>query len=298
MAVAEKPMRMPPGPNDVPTSYLASPPTPGGALDRVLARRVPPTTGTGYEAALVARARVTPRTLHSRGHDSLGAHSVEVWTHPVPASPEGISFGGPLLHTPAEALVSSPSPDAWFHLLPNWVTRDALSSLRLVFRAALTDRRDIWIPGLPAADIWGHPGESLSDFRARMQPRLDQAAAMAGSGTHLDARIGAEQPLWDKKRAQLRELLEMDRRELAALKAQGADPKALARKTDAIKVRIAEFKQLERARTDALSELEWQALDAKTKAVERLGAAELVEARIAPQDVEVTWLGIVWVPDR
>lgn len=120
----------------------------------------------------------------------------------------------------------------------------------------------------------GLPGESLDAFRARLKPELD--ARVAERLAQLEAQQAPERGHWDKRLAELKELLAYDQRELVELRRTALDPAALRRAEDRARLRIDKYKQAKSMRQALVTAADRARVEAELWALEVLAGCTLL----------------------
>lgn len=254
-------------------------------------------TGDGaaidYRPALLARARVTWRPDRAV---SWRTADVDALLFPLPDAPDWARWAvDRLASLPEQAVLTSQQRPARFANLPAWL--DSVTMVRAAERAferALTDRPRLEVPRCVPLDRWGDPGEPLPAFYNRLAAELRVSCAQLSEEKRWAREHQRE--MLDKRVTDVREALEMDRREIALLKEQGAEAEILARVERAIRGRMDEYREKVRQRDDVLGALDLELANVELDALGKLEKAELVDARLDVDKVTPRWLGVLWIP--
>jgi len=177
---------------------------------------------------------------------------------------------------------------------PAWVRDGAqVAQARELFEKSVTARQNIVLPVCPPLNFWGQPGEGLEAFRMRLGPMIGQARDMGLD--KLERSKDLQASIMDRKVAEMKELLEMDRRELAHFRATG-DAEALKKATIRTQMRIEKYKELQATREKFVGLAQRDIADVEFSALDKLEAAELRAITVQPQRSDIVWLGILWIP--
>lgn len=164
---------------------------------------------------------------------------------------------------------------------------------RELFRGSVGSRQNIIVPVCPPLNFWGNPGETLENFRARLTSLVGNARNRGLDKAERSRDM--QTALLDRQVSELKELLEMDRRELAMLRQQG-DADGLRKATLRAQVRMEKYKELQATRTKFVDLAQRDMADIEFSALDKLEAAELRGVTVQPEHVEVLWFGVLWIP--
>jgi hypothetical protein len=129
-------------------------------------------------------------------------------------------------------------------------------------------------PACPPLRRFGEPGESLDAFRARLLPELQ--TRIAERLARLEAVQAPERTHWDRRLAELKELLACDRRELVALRTASSDAAEIRRAEDRARLRIEKYKQAQSLRADLVKAADNERFEAELWSLEMLAACTLL----------------------
>ncbi len=251
-------------------------------------------TSIAYRPALLARARVTWRPENVA---TWRNSDVDALLYPLPDAPDWARWGiDRLLPLPEQAVLTTAQTPARWTTLPSWL--DSVTMVRAAERAferALSDRPRLPVPRCAPLDRWGDPGETLPTFYNRVAGELRVSCAQVSE----EKRWAREQQreMLDKRVADVREALEMDRREIGLLKQQGSDPEDLERVNRAVRGRMGEYRDKVRQRNEILEALDLELANVELDALAKLEKAEIVDVRLDVDKVDARWLGILWIPN-
>jgi ribosomal protein L16/L10AE len=244
-----------------------------------------------YRPALMARATVTLEAVDGVGR--LEGGTIARILYPAPAAAAELSWEVPDAVVDDAWLRPAPAAGARFADPPAWLTSPlALGEARAAFERTLRSAAAVWVPACPPMSLFGRPGEALAEFRARLGDGL-RATAERSVG-RLEGLRDMQEGAYEQRLEELRELLEMDQRELALLDKAS---EAYRRASESTKLRIQRFRALAATRDQALSGLARDAAAVEFSALDKLVACKLVAMRVGSTGVRSPWLGVVWVPD-
>lgn len=248
--------------------------------------------GRRYHPSLFVRARLTWHTPDGKNIDG-GSYTRLVF--PLPFLPSAVEWlDGPADLAPT-SLRTDPEPGLRYGPVPEWMSSvAAVDRLQTRFVETLTAKGRGHIPACPELDAWGHPGESLDTFKARVAERL-QRATQNVIARHNDG-WEIQRDHWDARIADLKEQLQMDQRELKWLRETG-EPDRIRMLEDGIRIRMKEFKAAQRQRAESLLDVDSAAADAEFAAMDKLASCQMIEVTLKPGDIAIEWFGILWVPE-
>jgi len=246
-----------------------------------------------YRPALMAQANLAFQ-VQDVGVVAGGAATRLVF--PVPEAPGAVSWMMADARLAPEHLEHTPQPGAIFSSPPRWLHSPAdRERAHDLFVRTLLSTQTARIPACPPLGRYGEPGESLDAFRARLASLL--AVATDRVLERQGGRRAVEESIWDRQIEEMRELLEMDRRELAQLRASG-DGAAFERANFRVKHRMARYRELLATRDKFLGLQDRAMADTEFAAMDHLEACRLVDVTLRPQGVEALFFGILWVPNQ
>ncbi|MCA9517458.1 MAG: ATP-binding protein [Myxococcales bacterium] len=262
--------------------------------DALAVTAIDPLARLVYRPALLVEAVVS---LRAPNGDQLPSILVRRVASPLAESPGRTTWSGPEASFRAEHLRTAPEhADALYAPLPGWVGSPAdRERARERFVATLASTARATVPACPPLSRYGEPGETLDHFRARLAPLLSEASARAVD--KIGGQRAVEAAIWDKQVAEMKELLTMDKRELAFVKEQG-DAQAVERVTRRAQFRIEKYKELVKKREEFLALHDRRSADAEFAAMDHMAACELVTVALDARHVEKPTLTLVWVPNR
>lgn len=247
-----------------------------------------------YRAAILARAAVDLRTPD--GH-ALSEGELTRLVHPLPLLPSGVDWTRYSVGIDDRWLRSVPEPDARFEPLPAWLDDEAdVARARERLLDALAAQAALEVPACPPLSTYGAPGEELAVFRDRLARQLGRAAENIRAEAAGDRDLQAS--ALDREIAELRELLAMDRRELAWLAEKGAEESRVRMARDKTRLHMEDYKRLRRARAEALGAYDERLADTEFSAMDKLAACRMVRLVADRDRIAVRWFGILWVPER
>jgi len=189
------------------------------------------------------------------------------------------------------------APDSYEHLsLPAWVQSPAdceRAKDRLRTDIAASER--MVVPFCPALNRFGEPNETVEDFRHRLAIELGRATQSALGKVTTSRDMQAAH--FDKKLAELKSLLEMDRNELTFLK-QSGDDEAFKKAQVRARFRLEKYKELQASRESFVGAAERDIADIELSALDKLDALEYRELKLESRALEILFFGLVWVPNR
>jgi hypothetical protein len=189
------------------------------------------------------------------------------------------------------------APPGYEHLvLPSWVQSPAdCARAKDHLRSTLAGSERVVVPFCPPLNRHGEPNETLDDFRQRLAAEVGRAAdsALGKVATSRDQQSAH----FEKKLAELRALLEMDRNELAFLK-QSGDDEGFKKAQVRARFRLDKFKELQASRDKFVGLAERDMADIEFSALDKLEALEYRELRLDPKGIDLLFFGLVWVPNR
>ncbi|HRE91575.1 MAG TPA: hypothetical protein PK095_20825, partial [Myxococcota bacterium] len=151
------------------------------------------------------------------------------------------------------------------------------------------------VPVCPPLLSHGEPFESLQSFQTRLAANITRASDSAIG--KLEGSRDQQAALFDKKLAELKQLLEMDKNELAMLKNLG-DTEGFKRAQDRARFRLDKYKELQSQREKFVGLAQREVADVEFSALDKLEAVELRELAIDQRHLSVYRLGLLWVPNR
>ena len=243
--------------------------------------------------ALFGDARITYR-IDEWGELTTGTVARILW--PLPEVPgaaawrvvDGALRASDLGEQPLESGAPTVLP-AWLH---SPADRDRVKDL---FVRQVIGTQSITVPVCPPLMRYGEPGEPLEDFRARLTRPLGQA---------VDGALGKAQNEHDQQAAYfkreltaMKELLEMDHREIKFLRERG-DEQGYRRALDRAQLRMERYRELQATRDKFVGLAQRGMADVEFSALDKLEACELRELRLSPKGVTLGFFGLVWVPSR
>ncbi len=253
-------------------------------------------TGAGpvrYRGALLAEARLT---FSIAGARDIEAGFLRRIVYPIPVAGAAVDWrvaDAPLnaRHFGGEAISGAEftSPPAWVK------SRDELAIAERNFIDTLIHTQRSEVPVCPPLGKYGMPGESLDAFRTRLGAQLTDATDSVRD--KLYGRRSVEAQLWDKQLEEMRELLEMDKRELNIVKRQG-DTDELMRVRDRAKFRLERYKELKKTRDMAVGEVDRDITDAEFAAIDKLEACKMSEMSLSTKGINEVFVGVLWFPNR
>lgn len=164
----------------------------------------------------------------------------------------------------------------------------------LLMRQLATHER-VPVPVCPPLLSHGEPYESVDSFRTRLAARVTRASDSAIG--RLEGSRDQQAALFDRKLAELKQLLEMDKNELAMLKNLG-DTEGFKRAQDRARFRLDKYKELQSQREKFVGLAQREVADVEFSALDKLEAVELRELAIDHRHLSVYRLGLLWVPNR
>jgi len=253
-----------------------------------------------YRPGLLWRAQVAAVGVDG-AHYALGQAARVVW--PIPERPQAVGQGTPLDAGLSASLASwlepvgfvPQPPDASVTPIPGWV-RDAAHRARAhrALADALPLGTELSIPVCPPLHSHGAPGEALEVYRRRLGASLQAAASRVAARARADAERSDD--AFARELAELRELLEMDKRELTYLRQRGASSAELDRVRRSARLRMERFRSLQAAQRQAAEAAARQEADVAFQAMDHLAACRMETVRV--EAVEAQTLEILWVPSR
>jgi len=206
-----------------------------------------------------------------------------VW-RPAEAALEGVTLG----LEPPSAVTLAPTP-AW---LASPADRDRATDV-LVRELVRTHQGRI--PACPPLGVYGQPGETLEDFKARLAHRLGSSTSAAveqrsAQRDQLQARLSRQVD-------EMRELMLMDQRELALYRERG-DEEALRKAELRARVRIDKYKELKATRDKFSNLADREVADIEFAALDQLEASRYVDVKLEPRGVQLHHVVLLWVPNR
>ncbi len=196
----------------------------------------------------------------------------------------------------ASDLIETPPPGGVATVLPPWLQSPAdRERTKDVFVKQVIGQQQVTIPWCPPLMRYGEPGESLDSFKARLTSQLGQASnsALGKAETSLDRQTA----MFDRQLAEMKQLLEMDRNELAYLRERG-DADAFRRANERAKLRMERFKELQATRAKFVGLAQRDMADIEFSALDKLASCELKDLTLDPKGVKLEFFGLVWVPSR
>jgi hypothetical protein len=204
--------------------------------------------------------------------------AVAAWRH----------FPGPL------PLAGEGPDDARRGSRPAWLNHEGGPRVvRLLLRRHLTSQSSLTLPWSPELRIAGGAGETLAQFRDRIVP-LIEARSSKSVGLASDA-LDSQSRYFEREVATMKELLEMDRRELAMLR-EGGDLEALAKAEIRIRSRMERYKALLAKRDSFLGDARGSRTQAELDGLLAVKGLCLQPFALEYQDISCDWCGVLWVP--
>ncbi len=189
------------------------------------------------------------------------------------------------------------APEGYEHLsLPAWVQSPAdCERAKDRLRADIAASERMVVPFCPALNRFGEPNETVDDFRHRLAIELGRATKSALGKVTTTRDMQAAH--FDKKLAELKALLEMDRNELAFLK-QSGDDEAFKKAQVRARFRLEKYKELQASRETFVGAAERDLADIELSALDKLDTLEYRELTLESRGLELLFFGLVWVPNR
>jgi hypothetical protein len=210
---------------------------------------------------------------------------------PLPASARNAVWRALPAPLPADA---EPPSGAIADPLPDWLEdAEAPRRVELLLRRHLAEPMSRTLPASERLGIVGGEAESLEAFRARLAPLIASASAPALG--RADAELASQTQYFTRELATLKELLEMDRRELATLRLAG-DTDAIARAEWRARSRMDRYKELLAMRDRFLGEARMAKAEVELNTLVATDDLAMRAFTLQVQDVAVTWCGVLWVP--
>ncbi len=263
-----------------------------------------PATSAGPQilrAALFATARME---LRVEGWMRLGAGpgnlAVDLGetayvAFPLPDAPGGIHWR-PLTGF-ALGELSLAAPPGYDHLpIPYWChsPADRERAKELLVRQVAT-QRTVTVPVCPPLLRHGEPGESVDSFRRRLASQVNLASnSVIGK---LEGQRDLQAAHFDKKLAEMKALLEMDKNELAMLKSLG-DTEGYKKAQDRARFRLEKYKELQGSREKFVGLAQRDVTDVEFSALDKIEAIELRDVRLDARHIATGRLGLLWLPNR
>ncbi|MFT7578799.1 MAG: hypothetical protein ACI9MR_000460 [Myxococcota bacterium] len=251
---------------------------------------------TLYRPALVARVKLSFQA--SGTNTTYSAGEVTRIAYPLPYAPGLITWRATsdLLGAEHGLIQEKPGLNPRYEAPASWVLSPAdRARAKDVLFGALSGSETLHVPACPPLGRYGEPGESLNAFKARLAVLVGEATDRVRDG--LADKNAGELALWDRQLEELRELLQMDKREIALVKESG-DARALQRVKNRATFRMGQYKELKGFRQRAHALGSRAMADAEFSAIDKLEACTMAELRLARGGAEAAWLGIVWIPNR
>jgi hypothetical protein len=102
---------------------------------------------------------------------------------------------------------------------------------------------------------------------------------------------------FDKKLAEMKALLEMDKNELAMLKSLG-DTEGYKKAQDRARFRLEKYKELQGSREKFVGLAQRDVTDVEFSALDKIEAIELRDVRLDARHIATGRLGLLWLPNR
>lgn len=248
---------------------------------------------TTYVAALMGSARFSFRA--HVGGTRLSAGDCTHVMRPIAAGADAIHWGSaPETDIEAHHLLSKAEKGADFAAPPAWMfDKGAFASAQKDYIAQLAAIKSLRIPASESLGIYGSPDESLEAFKVRVAREMGRRTEFQVSKIANDA--GQEDNLLAAKIAEVRELLEMDKREMAYHKARGDDEK-LSRVVASARLRMQNLRDLVFRRDRIAQDNRRASADVEFAAMDRLATVKLLTVELAVEDITVDFFGLLWVP--
>jgi hypothetical protein len=247
---------------------------------------------TSYRPALMAQARLT---FEVEDGASVSQGTVTRIAFPIPATPGAVGWLIADTRIGQEHLVGGPEDaHALYTAPPSWLSSPAdRERARDIFVRGLLDTQRLSVPACPPLSRYGEPGESLDTFRHRLATLLSQVTAQAVD--RMDGQKAVEAGIWDRQVAEMRELLEADKREIGYYKQLG-DAEAAEKAANRARFRIERYKELLGQRERFLGLHDRDMADVEFSAIDKLEACRMVDLTLRPQGITAAFFGLLWVP--
>lgn len=259
----------------------------------------PPSAPGLLRPGLFASVRVS---IELSGWGRLGADGSTIdlgeshWVaFPLPESPGAITWTRLAGVTLGELALTS--PPGYDHLpLPPWTHSPAdRERAKDILVRAIAAGPGVPVPVCPPLLRHGEPHEPLDSFRRRLAQGLSRASDSATA--RLEGQRDQQAALFDKKLAELKELLEMDKNELAMLKSLN-DTEGFRRAQDRARFRLEKYRELQASREKFVGLAQREVADVEFSALDKLESVELREVAVQARHIAPYRLGLLWVPNR
>jgi len=248
---------------------------------------------TTYVPALMVSASYAFKAYEGAAN-RVGPGSTTFVVRPIPDT-DDIHWGAvPETDIDGHHTLTKPEKGADYQRPPAWMFNEGKRAYALkAFREQFAAMRTLRIPAAESLGLYGRPEESLEEFKARVAGEMRRRTDMKVDA--IENRSGQEQNILAQKIAELRELLEMDKRELAFHKGRGDEVK-MQRVIGSIRLRMEKLRKMV-FRRDQLSHAgKRQAADVEFAAMDKLAAIRLLTIPLSIEDVKVDFFGLLWVP--
>ncbi len=243
--------------------------------------------------ALFGEARITFKVAEWA---DMTTGSIARIAMPLPEVPGVVKWRSVDAALRAADLIETPPPGGVATLMPAWLQSPAdRERTKDMFIKQVIGQQQVTIPWCPPLMRYGEPGESLDSFRLRLTAQLGQASTSALGKA--ESSRDRQTALFDRQLAEMKQLLEMDKNELAYLRERG-DADAFRRANERAKLRIERFKELQATRAKFTGLAQREMADIEFSALDKLAACELKDLTLDPKGVRLEFFGLLWVPSR
>ncbi len=249
---------------------------------------------TVYVPALLVTARFAFRPPEA-ALPRLGGAASTLVLRPIPEVAEEIAWGAaPQTHIDAHHTLTKAEKGAEYQRPPDWMFNEAArDEARRAFIEQLAAMQTLRIPACEPLGLYGRPEESLEAFKARVAGELRRRTDVKVDTVQNTA--GQHDNILAMKVAELRELLQMDKRELAYHKGRG-DEVAMRRVIGSIRLRMEALRAMVFRRDQLSRRGQREAADVEFAAMDKLASIRLLTVPLLAADIDLEFFGLLWVP--
>ena len=184
-----------------------------------------------------------------------------------------------------------------YEACPAWLwDKQRVNILRKSVERALDENDRLSVPYCSVLDVWGYISETLEAFRLRLGHSLQPSAQHRVDQKQYEYEI--QKSSYDNRLADIRNMLEMDKRELTQLDGRNLEQHEQQRIKDGIRTRMAEYKTLQKERDDIIGRSASEKANIEFRLMDELSSCRMETLPPKRSRTKIDYFGVLWIPSR